>query len=299
MTAQSLSTSTPIQTATWHWQGHKIQYAVQGSGHPLVLVHGFGASIGHWRKNIPVLAEAGYRVFALDLLGFGASDKPTLDYTVELWQQQLKDFWEAHIQEPTVFVGNSIGGLLTLMVVTEYPDIAAGGVLLNSAGGLNHRPDELNLPLRLLMGTFTKVVSAPVIGRFIFNRVRQKNRIRSTLRQVYRDRAAITDELVDIIYEPTRDPNAHQVFASVLSAPPGPKPAELLPKLQRPLLVLWGDEDPWTPITGAKIYQQLSENNEKVEFYPVPQAGHCPHDEKPELVNEQIINWLEKVLARE
>ena len=64
----------------------KIRYTVAGEGQPLLLIHGFGASIGHWKKNIPVLAEAGYRVFALDLLGFGASDKAPLDYTLELWQ---------------------------------------------------------------------------------------------------------------------------------------------------------------------------------------------------------------------
>jgi len=62
-----------------------------GTGRPLVLIHGFGA-IGHWRKNIPVLAAGGYQVFALDLLGFGGSDKPALDYTLELWEELLKDF---------------------------------------------------------------------------------------------------------------------------------------------------------------------------------------------------------------
>ncbi|HEY9601876.1 MAG TPA: alpha/beta fold hydrolase, partial [Allocoleopsis sp.] len=147
-----------IEKHVWNWQGYQIQYTVMGTGKPLVLVHGFGASIGHWRKNIPVLAGDGYRVFAVDLLGFGGSDKPAISYTLELWQQQLKDFWEAHIAEPTVFIGNSIGALLSLMVVAEYPELSAGGVLINCAGGLNHRPDELNLPLRLVMGTFTKLV---------------------------------------------------------------------------------------------------------------------------------------------
>jgi len=64
-----------------NWQGHKIQYTVMGTGRPLVLIHG-SAAIGHWRKNIPVLAAGGYQVFALDLLGFGGSDKPALDYTL-------------------------------------------------------------------------------------------------------------------------------------------------------------------------------------------------------------------------
>ena len=96
-----------------------------GTGKPLVLIHGFGASIGHWRKNIPVLAEAGYQVFAIDLLGFGSSDKPPLNYTMEVWEELVKDFWTAHIQQRAVFVGNSIGGLLSLMVIANHPEIAA------------------------------------------------------------------------------------------------------------------------------------------------------------------------------
>lgn len=289
---QQLTLTSTFEKLYWTWQGHKIQYTVIGVGRPLLLIHGFGASIGHWRKNFPVLAENGYRVFVIDLLGFGGSDKPPLNYTVELWQQQIKDFWEAHIQEPTVLVGNSIGGLLSLIAMVEFPEIAAGGVLINCAGGLNHRPDELNLPLRLVMGAFTKLINSPVTGKFIFNNIRQKERIRKTLYQVYRDRAAVTDELVEMLYEPSSHPGAQQVFASVLTAPAGPLPKDLLQRLQRPLLVLWGENDPWTPISGAKVYQDLVQNGRDVEFHAIPDAGHCPHDEKPELVNELILQWL-------
>jgi len=292
-TLEQILTNT-IEKHIWHWQGYQIHYTVMGTGKPLVLIHGFGASIGHWRKNIPVLAAGGYRVFAIDLLGFGGSDKPAISYTLELWQQQLKDFWETHIAEPTVFIGNSIGALLSLLVVAEYPDMSAGGVLINCAGGLNHRPDELNLPLRVVMGAFTKLVSSKITGGLLFNLIRQKPRIRRTLTQVYRDPDAITEELVDLLYTPSCDPGAQQVFASVLTAPPGPSPIELLPKVERPLLVIWGEEDPWTPIAGAAVYQQRSENGKDVEFVGIANAGHCPHDEKPEAVNSLILNWLGK-----
>lgn len=292
MTTQQLVSTTPIEKLFWNWQGHQIQYTVMGTGKPLVLIHGFGASIGHWRKNIPVLAEAGYRVFAVDLLGFGGSDKPALDYTLELWQQQVKDFWDAHIAEPTVFIGNSIGALLSLIVVTEYPEIATGGILINCAGGLNHRPGEFNLPMRLVMGGFTKLVSSSITGPFLFNLIRQKSRIRRTLTQVYRDSEAITEELVDLLYTPSCDPGAQQVFASVLTAPAGPSPTELLPKVKHPLLVIWGEDDPWTPIAGAAIYQQQRETGPDVEFVGIPNAGHCPHDENPDAVNGFIVKWL-------
>jgi pimeloyl-ACP methyl ester carboxylesterase len=259
----------------------------------LVLVHGFGACIEHWRKNIPVLADAGYKVFAIDLLGFGGSDKAPIDYTVDVWVELLKDFWTAHINEPTVFIGNSIGALLSLMVVTQYPEISAGGVLINAAGGLNHRPGELNPPLRIVMSAFGKFVSHPITGKFVFNRIRQKNQIRRSLYQVYRDKEAVTDELVEMLYQPSCDPGAQKVFASIITAPPGPTPAELLPKLERPLLIVWGMDDPWTPITGAKLYEQAKENGKDIKIVPIPGAGHCPHDEVPQKVNPEIIEWLD------
>lgn len=286
------TSSIPIETHFWTWQGHRIAYAEQGSGIPLILIHGFGASIGHWRQNIPVLAVAGYRVFAVDLLGFGKSDKPLVDYRMELWQDLLADFWQTHVQEPAVFVGNSIGALLSLMMLANHPDKARAGVLLNAAGGLNHRPEELNLPLRTVMAGFTKLVSSDVIGPFLFNRIRQKPRLRRTLQQVYRDHTAVTDELIDLIYEPACDPGAQKVFAAILTAPPGPKPEDLLPRISQPLLILWGEADPWTPIKGATLYRELAEQSEQVEFVPIPDTGHCPHDERPDLVNQQILNWL-------
>lgn len=294
MTAQL--TSPPIATQVWVWQGHKINYTVQGTGQPLVLIHGFGACIGHWRKNIPVLAAAGYRVFALDLLGFGASDQPQLDYKLEIWQELLKDFWTEFIQEPAYFIGNSMGGLITMIMLAEHPEICAGGVLLNSAGGLNMRDDELNSMQRLLMGGVRNLITSKRLGPVLFNRVRSKKRIRGSLKQVYANPDAITDELIDMIYAPAANPSAHAVFASIMTAPAGPRPSELLPNIKKPLLVLWGEDDPWAALPTAEIYRLLSEESDsQVTFKTIPQTGHCPHDERPEVVNPLIIDWLSEL----
>lgn len=289
----TIQPSTIPADLTWNWRGYDIHYTVQGYGTPLLLIHGFGASSGHWRKNLPVLAAAGYRVYALDLLGFGNSEKPALDYSLDLWEVLLKDFWKQHIRVPTVFVGNSIGGLLVLMTLASSPDIARGGVLLNCAGSLNHRPEDLPKYLGAVMGLFSKVVSAPVIGPLVFSQVRQRFRIRGALRQVYSNRDAITSELVEILYRPSCDVGAQKVFASVLTAPPGPRPSSLLPQIQHPLLVLWGESDPWTPIQGAKIYQDMAQDPRfALTFQSIPNTGHCPHDERPEIVNKLILEWL-------
>ncbi len=291
MIAEPLTSPSTLEPLTWQWQNHHVKYIVKGTGLPLVLVHGFGASIGHWRKNIPALAEGGYRVFALDLLGFGGSDKPPVDYSVELWQELLKDFWHEHIQAPAVFIGNSIGALLSLAIAANHPEIVAGGVLLNCAGGLNHRPEELHFPLRQIMTIFTNVVSSPGLGPFLFDRIRQKHRIRNTLKQVYGNKAAITNELVELLYQPSCDTGEKKVFASIVTAPPGPKPTELLPQVQCPLLVLWGEDDPWTPVSGGRIFQEFAES-QPIKFVSIPKTGHCPHDERPEVVNPLILDWL-------
>jgi pimeloyl-ACP methyl ester carboxylesterase len=278
----------------WNWRGHQIKYAVSGEGQPLLLIHGFGASIDHWRKNIPVLAAGGYRVYAIDLLGFGGSDKAPIDYSMELWEELVVDFWHEYINEPTIFVGNSIGALLSLMLVAHHPEISAGSVLINCAGGLNHRPDELNFLLRNVMAIFTNIVASPAFGQLLFDRVRQKSNIRKSLYQVYPRREAVTDELIDILYQPACDRGAQQVFASILTAPPGPTPESLLSQVTKPLLVLWGEKDPWTPIKGAKVYQELAAQGQDIKVVSIPNAGHCPHDEYPEVVNPAILEWLER-----
>jgi pimeloyl-ACP methyl ester carboxylesterase len=281
----------PVQD--WRWQGHRIRYVCVGQGTPMILLHGFGASIGHWQKNIAAFAAAGYQVYALDLLGFGASDKPPIDYSMELWQGLVYDFWQALVQRPAVIVGNSIGGLLTLMLLAHHPEMAAQGVLLNPAGGLNHRPDELNPILGKVLGTFAQLAGSAWLGPWLFDRIRQKSRIRNSLKQIYAARSAITDELVELLYRPACDPDAQKVFAAILNAPPGPRPQELLPQVAVPLLVLWGEADPWTPVQAAQLYRAQPQ----VQVTVIPRTGHCPHDERPELVNPCVLDWLRQQAA--
>lgn len=292
------SSQTPTLTngvQYWSWRGFRLRYRVEGEGTPLILIHGFGASLDHWRNNIPVLSQS-YRVYGIDLLGFGQSEKPNLNYSLDLWERLLWDFCDQIVQEPAVFVGNSIGALLSLMIIAHKPDLCRGGILLNVAGGLNHRPEELNPVLRTVMGTFSRVMSLPVIGSMVFNQIRQRSQIRRTLLQVYGNPEAVTDELVEFLYQPSCDRGAQKVMASILSAPAGPRVTELLPEVKRPLLVLWGEADPWTPISAGKLFQDAERSplnpEAPVKFQAIPDTGHCPHDERPEIVNQAILEWL-------
>ncbi len=296
-------TSSAPSLQTWSWRGYSIRFneaapepGLAQHDIPLILVHGFGASSGHWKHNIPALVAAGHRVLAIDLLGFGASEKPVIEYSLELWETLLADFAQEFVGHPAIFVGNSIGALLSLMMAVHHPEQVHGTVLLNCAGGLSHRPEELPPPLRLIMGTFNALVNSEQLGPLMFNLVRRKPQIRRALQQVYCKPGSVTDELVDMLYEPSCDPNAQKVFAAILTAPAGPTIEELLPQLEKPMLVLWGEDDPWTPVAGSQIFQAHARSH-PTEFISIPRTGHCPHDERPELVNPLLVNWLRKWVA--
>lgn len=118
----------------------KINYRVEGplNGQPILLVHGFGANVNHFRFNIPFLAQRGYRVYAIDLLGFGASDKPKhAIYSIELWRDLLLDFirdTSSSGDAKWVIAGNSIGGLCSLATAAKEQSLICGCVLFNCAG---------------------------------------------------------------------------------------------------------------------------------------------------------------------
>lgn len=81
--------------------------------------------------------------------------------------------------------------------------------------------------------------------------------------------------------------------------PPGPKPWDLIPKIRAPLLVLWGDRDTFTPVDGpvGQFMQKLPSSRPDTKFVLLPDVGHCPHDDRPELVHDQLLPWLDSLPA--
>ena len=281
----------------------------------MVLVHGFGASIGHWKKNIVELVRAGHNVHAIDLLGFGASEKPLdYDYTMEGWRDLLVTYLREKIlatgQGKVVIIGNSIGSLASLLTAQELvtskggleKDQLKGVVLMNCAGGMNNAATldddwrvKLAYPIFALINALLKVKP---VAEFLFNKFRNKETIESVLSQVYGNQDSVDEELVDLIHGPSCTPGALEAFVSILTGPPGPRPERLMPELlqaQVPLLVLWGDEDPFTPMDGpvAKYFlDKLSAEYDFVTKQVLPATGHCPHDDRPEQVHKHLLPWL-------
>ncbi|MBA0602268.1 pheophytinase, chloroplastic [Gossypium raimondii] len=295
------------QCSKWQWKGrYSINYFVSSSSStnpPLLLVHGFGASIPHWRRNIDTLAQD-YTVYAIDLLGFGASDKPQgFSYSMEAWAELILDFLNEVVQKPTVLIGNSVGSLACVIAASESSqNLVLGIVLLNCAGGMNNKAivDDWRIKLLLpLLWLVDFLLKQRRIATAVFERAKQRDNLRNILLSVYGNKESVDDELVEIINGPANDEGALDAFVSIITGPPGPNPVQLMPRINLPVLVLWGDQDPFTPIDGpvGKYFSSLPSKSSNVSLYMLEGVGHCPHDDKPDLVHQKLLPWLAQVTA--
>ncbi|GMY08880.1 pheophytinase, chloroplastic [Fagus crenata] len=289
----------------WQWKGqYSINYFVShsssssNSNPPILLVHGFGASIPHWRRNIRTL-EQNFTVYAIDLLGFGASDKPAgFSYNMETWAQLILDFLDEIVQKPTVLIGNSVGSLACVIAASESSrSLVRGLVLINCAGGMNNKAivDDWRIKLLLpLLWLVDFLLSQRGIASAIFERVRKRDNLRNILLSVYGNKESVDEELVEIIMEPTYDAGALDAFVSIVTGPPGPSPVQLMPRISLPVLLLWGDQDTFTPLDGpvGKYFSSLPSQLPNVSLFVLEGVGHCPHDDRPELVHEKLLPWL-------
>jgi len=286
----------------WVWRGWQIRYTYihpqKNNSHtiPLILLHGFGASIGHWRHNIQVLGEH-HTVYALDILGFGASEKASTNYSVDLWAEQIYDFWKTFIGKPIILVGNSIGSLISLAVATNYPEMVKGIVMM-SLPDPSLELEVVPVALRPVVSSIKKVVStiiaSPLILKPLFQFVRQPNILRRGTILAYGNPEAVTDELVDIIAGPPQDRGSIRALAALVksSSSPSYSPSvkEVLPKLTVPMLLIWGQKDRIVPPVLASDFVKY---NNKLELLKIDDVGHCAHDECPELVNKTILDWIQ------
>ncbi len=288
--------SSPVTSIqTWLWQGFPITYQTQGNQGPaIVLVHGFGASLGHWRKNLPALAQVG-RVYALDLIGFGGSAKPKpgvdVAYTFETWGQQLIDFCQEVIGEPAFLIGNSIGCIAAMQAAVMAPDQVRGVALLNCSLRLLHNRRRASQPFYKRLGApiLQRVLQTRWIGSTFFRQIAQPKTVRKILQQAYSNPEAVTDELVDLLLKPASDPGAVDVFLAFTAYSQGPLPEDLLAILPCPALMLWGAADPWEPVA---LGRKLADYPRVEQFIELPNVGHCPQDEAPEQVNPILQEWI-------
>ena len=289
--------------ATWHWRGQACHWRRLGGLHhpPLVLLHGFGAGSGHWRRNAAALADAGWCVYGLDLLGFGASSQAPLRLDNRLWARQLEAFLREVVQGPAVLVGHSLGGLVALTCGVFFPHAVRAVVaaplpdptlLLADpqapAGAPPRRPWRRRLQ-RFVVRWLCRLLPLELLVPLLAHSPLLDLGIQSA----YRDPVIGDDELHRLIARPARRAGAVRALRAMSIAmalrPHGATAPALLRRLRRPCLLLWGGDDRLVPLDVGRQCQRLRPD---LTLEVIDEAGHCPHDERPDAFHQVLIPWL-------
>lgn len=284
----------------WVWRGWQTRYSFLRAREsdsreqpPVIFIHGFGASIEHWRHNLSAIARY-HTVYALDLLGFGASIKADTEYSADLWTEQVHDFWQTFIGVRCILVGNSIGSLVCLNTAAKYPQMAAGLVML-SLPDVSVREDMLPPLVRPLVTGMENLFASPVLIKSLLAIIRKPNIIRRWAAIAYPNKTAVTDELVTILSSPAYDEGSGQTLfrlsRSVRKAGFAKSVRDLLPQIEVSMLLIWGLKDKMIPPQQADA---IASGNPLIELIKLPDAGHCPHDEYPQEFNSLLLKWLER-----
>ncbi len=244
---------------------------------PVILLHGFGASSFSFRHNLAPLSQ-GRLVLAPDALGFGFSSKPTGgDYSALAEIKRLKSFMDSMDINEAVLIGNSMGGRNALLFTLEYPQKVSALVLINSAGHKNENRDSPILRLPGVATMFLKIASS-------------RPAVKAILRSVFYDKDKVTPEVVKGYRLPLRLPGTPSVLRALSETESPIALTPRLPEITVPTLIIWGKHDPLFPLPDAEHYLNIPNST----LIQIDEAGHLPHEEKPDEVNRLILDFLQE-----
>jgi pimeloyl-ACP methyl ester carboxylesterase len=237
-----------------------------------------------WRFNIGELGQH-FSVYAMDLPGFGYSDKPVnYDYSSNGYAGFIASFLDAYNIKQAVLVGNSMGGQIALMCCLRYPKRVAGLVLVDSGG----YPQSVEfLPF--------KILSVPVIGEIsmaLLNRTVIKIMLR---KGIYFDSSLATEEVVDSYHSVYQTPNARRTPPVIMRNIMRDEAyiTSRLNEIKCPTLIIWGAEDRVISPSRAEMFRRDILNS---SVLMIPQAGHMPQIEKSKAVNKAVVKFLSEVV---
>jgi pimeloyl-ACP methyl ester carboxylesterase len=269
-----------------------------------VLLHGFAAGSGHWRGNAHAIAAAGWRVYGLDLVGFGASSQPALWLDNRLWARQVQGFLEEVVQGPAVVVGHSLGGLVALsagvffptwvraVVASPLPDPTL--VMARPSRPPRRRPWRRRLK-RWLVILLCRLLPLELLVPLLAHSPLLDLGIQSA----YATAVIGDQELHRVIAKPARRPGAVRSLRAMSIAmalrPHGATAPALLQRLRCPLLLIWGRRDQLVPV---QVADQVLRVRPDLPLVVLDHSGHCPHDEVPEAFNGALLGWLEELAGQ-
>jgi len=267
-----------------HVSGHRIRFVEKGKGSPIILIHGLGASLEWWQFNIDKLSE-GYRVIALDFLGFGLSSRPSTAFSLNLASEFMRSFLDVLELPRASLVGNSLGGLIALYTASRMPDRVDKLVLVDNAG----LGQKLSILLRL--------GSVYPVGELALS-LRNRLTVRIFLSRLVYDSKKLPPHLIDCVLRMFSLPQSADVCLQVLRIGVNLKgiKKEIWSSLQKAAsslghetLIIWGAEDRITPLSQAHVGKGLIRNS---RLHVIESCGHIPQMECPEDFNQAMLDFL-------
>ena len=273
-----------------------VFYKKRGSGPPLLLIHGIGAGASsfEYRKVWSDLSEK-HTVYAMDLLGFGKSDKPALLYTAETYIKLIADFCRDVIgvgggRGEADVVASSLSAAYIIALSQRDPSLFHRLILISPTG-----IEELAKPLSAAAPAIRGGLKTPILGTAVYNGIASKRYIRQYLRDyIYDDPTQVTDEIVDYYHTSAHQPGSENVLPSFISGYLNINVFEAFKGVVDLPLIVWGRNAKQSPLGHVEPF--LTTNpNAKLEV--IEDAGMLPHEEQPLAFLAAVRPFLAEVAA--
>lgn len=261
--------------------GLNVHFRDEGSGFPIVLIHGTAASLHTWDDWANQLKE-NYRVIRMDLPAFGLTGpNSTADYSIKAYTTFLNSFLSEIKIDSFHLAGNSLGGNIAWNYTAEYPNKVSKLVLVDASGLPTNKPQPLVF----------KMAKTPAISSlFLF--ITPKVFIRKNIKEVYADDRKVTDGLITRYHKMALREGNRQAFVDRARIDFTPDEYQSIQKLQgitNPTLLIWGAQDAWIPLSNGKRMDSLLPNS-KLEI--LENSGHVPMEENPNESLAIVANFL-------
>jgi pimeloyl-ACP methyl ester carboxylesterase len=302
MTERSTGRIAPGRSRTVQLGGqvHYVDFGGRDDGPAVVLVHGLGGSHLNWDLFAPLLTPHA-RVWAIDLPGFGRSEPGGRSTSVQANVAVLHRFLAEIVGEPVILIGNSMGGMISILAAGERPDAVTGLVLLDPAV-----PGPRRALDPLVAVTFA-LYALPFVGeRFLWwRRTRQSElaRVREMLHLCGVDPAQVPSEHIDrsvtLLAERQDVQGMDKAFLaaarSLVRLLIDPRRyRQAMASIDDPVLLVHGDRDRLVPVAAAR---DIARRHPGWRYLELAGVGHVPQLQVPEKVAADVVEWMSTVVA--
>ena len=262
----------PGDVAYYDWVYGRVAYYKLGAGTPLLLVHNphAGSSSWEWRKIFVELANR-YTVYALDLLGFGLSEKPDITYSGRMNASLVHDFLQDVIGQRADAIGSALGAAYLVNTAVRRPESLGRLALVNPTGTTSSWPAGLE-------HVICSTLHTPVLGTSIYHAMVSMTNIERELKEhVYYDPAFVTPELVCALYTSAHQRGSRFAATAFITGRLDLPMRMAFSSLTQPTILVWGRDAYYTPVGDAA---DLLYRHPQAKLSLLDECGMLPHDEK-------------------